>query len=131
MRGNSVFSPHIFIYKPQINSVFSLFLRFILILLFLDFFIYSLNLPNLSFLFRFLFNNFVDLLLLTEIIFGFYVLAILGEEFIDYESMNLNYWDIDLITFFRFFFIFFIILFVILLLFVALKFIFWAASITY
>lgn len=131
MWNSIVFSPHIFVYKPQINSVFSLLLRFILIIVFLDFFIYSLALENLSFLLKFLFNNFVDLILLTEIILGFYVLSILGEEFIDYESMNLNYWDIDLITFFRFFFIFFMILFMILLLSIVLKFIFWTALITY
>lgn len=95
------FSPHIFVYKPQTNSVFSLFLRFILILVFIDFISYTLS---LSFLNTFVFSYILDLTFLSEIIFMFYILAVLSEEFIDYDSVELNYWDVDLVTFFNFFF---------------------------
>lgn len=82
------FSPHILIYKPQTNSVFSLFLRFILILVFVDFISYTVS---FSFLGTFIFGYILDLTYISEVIIIFYILAILSEEFIDYDSMELNY----------------------------------------
>lgn len=85
---NNFFSPHIFIYKPQTNSVFSLFLRFILIVVFIDFVTYSFS---FSFLNAIVFNYILDLIYLPEVIIVFFVLSILSEEFIDYDSIELNY----------------------------------------
>ena len=48
----------------------------------------------------------LDLVYFSEVVMVFYVLAFLGEDLIDYDDISLNYWDIDLVTFFNFFFIF-------------------------
>lgn len=118
----NLFSPHIFVYKPQTNSVFSLFLRFILILVFLDFISYTVS---LSFLNVIAFSYFLNMIYLTEIILVFYILANLCEEFIDYDSVELNYWDIDLVTFFNFFFVLFVMLLFISISYLLLQFAFW------
>lgn len=102
MSFNSL-SPHILVYKPQTNSTFSLFLRFLLIVAFIDFVLYSLYVPFLSYP---IFIYLLDLVYFSEVIMVFYVLAFLGEDLIDYDDISLNYWDIDLVTFFNFFFIF-------------------------
>jgi hypothetical protein len=46
---------------------------------------------SLSFLNTFAFNYILDLTYVSEIIFIFYILATLSEEFIDYDSVELNY----------------------------------------
>lgn len=119
---NNFFSPHIFIYKPQTNSVFSLFLRFILIVVFIDFVTYSFS---FSFLNAIVFNYILDLIYLPEVIIVFFVLSILSEEFIDYDSIELNYWDIDLVTFFNFFFTIFLVLLAVSISYLLLQFAFW------
>lgn len=120
------FSPHIFVYKPQTNSVFSLFLRFILILTFIDFISYVIS---LSFLNTLVFNYILDLTYISEVVLVFHVLATLSEEFIDYDSLELNYWDVDLVTFFSFFFIISLFLVIISLFYLILQFTFWSALI--
>jgi hypothetical protein len=122
----SFFSPHIFIYKPQTNSVFSLFLRFILILIFADFMSYALS---FSFFNTLVFSYFLDLVYISEIVIIFYVLAILAEEFIDYDSVDLNYWDVDLVTFFNFFFVLVLLLGAISLIYLILQFTLWSVLI--
>lgn len=121
-----VYSPHIFVYKPQTNSVFSLFLRFILIAVFLNFILslFSINLFN-----SLIFNYFLEITLISELIIIFYIISYLGEEFIDYDSINLNFLDIDLVVFFKFFLNFSLTLIVFLALFVGSKFVFWTALI--
>lgn len=116
-----VYSPHIFVYKPQTNSVFSLFLRFILIAVFLNFILslFSINLFN-----SLIFNYFLEITLISELIIIFYIISYLGEEFIDYDSINLNFLDIDLVVFFKFFLNFSLTLIVFLALFVGSKFVF-------
>ncbi len=95
-----VYSPHILVYKPQVNSIFSLFLRFILLIAFVDFLFFSFH---FSFLVDFLYNYFLDINYVTEAIIIFYILSVLGEDLIDYDIEDLEYLDIDLVTFFRFF----------------------------
>lgn len=118
---NSFFSPHIFVYRPQTNSVFSLFFRFILILVFLDFFLSLLVPYNVVSNF---FSIFLDFSFYTEFVVLFYIIAVMSEEFIDYDSIDLGYWDLDLTTLFNFFFFFSIFSLGFVVLFFMLKFIF-------
>ena len=97
---SKVYSPHIFVYKPQTNSVFSLFLRFILLAVFVNF-IFSLF--SLNFLNYIIFNYFLDITFISELIVAFYVISYLGEDFIDFDDVNVNFLDIDLVIFFKFF----------------------------
>lgn len=96
-----IYSPHIFVYKLQTNSTFSLFLRFILLFVFVNF---LLSLFSFNIFTNFLFSYFFDFTFITEFIIFFFVIATFGEDLIDYDSVNVNYWDIDLVTFFKFFF---------------------------
>ena len=120
------YSPHILIYKPQTNSAFSLFLRFILIAVFVNFILYNLF---ITFFNNILFNYFLDVLFISEFILIFFALAILGEDLIDYDEININYWDIDLVTFFNFFFNFSLLFIILSLFFLISKIIFWATVI--
>ncbi len=85
---SKLYSPHILVYKPQTNSTFSLFLRFILIAVFFNFLIFSLS---LSFLNNLIFSYFLDILYISEFILFFFIISSLGEDFIEYDSINLNY----------------------------------------
>ena len=123
---SKIYSPHIFVYKPQTNSVFSLFLRFILLVTFINFVLslFSVNLLN-----YFMFNYFLEITFVSELLIIFYVVSYLGEDFIDYDETSLNFLDIDLVVFFKFFFNFSLILFIFSFLFIISKFVFWAALI--
>ena len=83
-----IYSPHILVYKPQVNSIFSLFLRFILLVTFIDFIFFSFH---LNLLVDFIYNYFLDVVYVTEIILIFYMLSVLGEDLIDYDDITLNY----------------------------------------
>jgi len=120
------YSPHILIYKPQTNSTFSLFLRFILIFIFLNF-VFSILLVNV--LSEFTYTYFLDLLFMSEIVFIYYIISSLAEDFIDFDELAINYLDIDLVTIFKFFFNFSILLLVISILFLISKTLFWTALI--
>lgn len=123
---SKIYSPHIFVYKPQTNSVFSLFLRFILLVTFINFVLslFSINLLN-----YFMFNYFLEITFVSELLIIFYVVSYLGEDFIDYDETSLNFLDIDLVVFFKFFFNFSLILLIFSFLFIISKFVFWAALI--
>lgn len=112
------YSPHILIYKPQTNSTFSLFLRFILIFIFFNF-VFSILLVNI--LSEFIYTYFLDLLFMSEIVFIYYIISSLAEDFIDFDELAINYLDIDLVTIFKFFFNFSILLLVISILFLISK----------
>lgn len=120
------YSPHILIYKPQTNSTFSLFLRFILIFIFFNF-VFSILLVNI--LSEFIYTYFLDLLFMSEIVFIYYIISSLAEDFIDFDELAINYLDIDLVTIFKFFFNFSILLLVISILFLISKTLFWTALI--
>ena len=115
-----LYSPHIFVYKPQTNSTFSLYLRFILAAIFVNF---LLSVFSLNILSDFTYSYFLDVSFVTEFIVLFYVLSSLGEEFIDYDNLNINYLDIDLVSFFSFFFAFSLLLFFLVNVFLMLKFV--------
>jgi hypothetical protein len=121
---SKAYSPHIFVYKPQTNSTFSLFLRFILVAVFFNFFLSAFS---INFLTTFLYTYFLDIVLITEFIVVFFIISSLGEDFIDYDDINLNYLDIDLVSFFTFFLNFSILLLALSLVFLFSKFIFWAS----
>lgn len=123
---SKIYSPHIFVYKPQTNSVFSLFLRFILLVTFINFVLslFSINLLN-----YFIFNYFLEITFVSELLIIFYVVSYLGEDFIDYDETSLNFLDVDLVVFFKFFFNFSLILLIFSFLFIISKFVFWAALI--
>ena len=121
-----LYSPHIFVYKPQTNSTFSLFLRFILAAIFVNF---LLSVFSLNILSDFTYSYFLDVSFVTEFIVLFYVLSSLGEEFIDYDNLNINYLDIDLVSFFSFFFAFSLLLFFLVNVFLMLKFVWWTTLI--
>jgi hypothetical protein len=106
---SKLYSPHILVYKPQTNSTFSLFLRFILVAVFINFLlsIFSINLLS-----NFLYSYFLDIVFISEFIIIFFIISSLGEDFIDYDDINLNYLDIDLVSFFTFFFNFSVLLIV-------------------
>lgn len=123
---SKLYSPHILVYKPQTNSTFSLFLRFILIAVFFNFLIFSLS---LSFLNNLIFSYFLDILYISEFILFFFIISSLGEDFIEYDSINLNYWEVDLVTFFNFFFNFSLLLIILSILLLFSKFIFWTTLI--
>ena len=112
------YSPHILIYKPQTNSTFSLFLRFILIVVFFNFLFSVLFFNILS---DFVHTYFLDLLFTSELIFVYYVLSSLAEDFIDFDDVTVNYLDIDLISIFKFFFNFFVLLLILALFFLICK----------
>lgn len=95
-----IYSPHILVYKPQVNSIFSLFLRFILLVTFVDFLFFSLH---FNLLVDFIYSYFLNINYLTEVIIIFYVLSVLAEDLVDYDDESTDYWDIDLVTFFKFF----------------------------
>ncbi len=97
---SKVYSPHILVYKPQTNSVFSLFLRFILLSVFINF-VFSLF--YIDFFGFFIFSYFLEVSFISELLIIFYVISYLGEDFIDYDETNLNFLDIDLVVFFKFF----------------------------
>lgn len=99
--NSKLYSPHILVYKPQTNSTFSLFLRFILVAVFVNFIfsVFSLNILS-----EFLYSYFLDIIFISEFIVAFYIISSLGEDFIDYDEININYLDIDLVSFFNFFF---------------------------
>lgn len=118
--ASKVYSPHIFVYKPQTNSVFSLFLRFILIAVFLNF---TFSLFSIYLFNSLIFNYFLDITLISELIIIFYIISYLGEEFIDYDSINVNFLDLDLVVFFKFFLNFSLVLIVFLTIFVLSKFV--------
>lgn len=120
------YSPHILIYKPQTNSTFSLFLRFILIVVFFNFLFSVLFLNILS---DFVHKYFLDLLFTSELIFVYYVLSSLAEDFIDFDDVTVNYLDIDLISIFKFFFNFFVLLLILALFFLICKTLLWTALI--
>lgn len=103
------YSPHIFVYKPQTNSTFSLFLRFILVAIFINF---ILSIFSINFLSNIIYSYFLDIVLISEFTLVFFVISSLGEDFIDYDNINLNYLDIDLVSFFTFFFNFSVLLIV-------------------
>nr|YP_003540839.1 hypothetical protein HaveOM_p28 [Vermamoeba vermiformis]ADD62223.1 hypothetical protein [Vermamoeba vermiformis] len=123
---SKVYSPHIFVYKPQTNSVFSLFLRFILLAVFVNF-IFSLF--SLNFLNYIIFNYFLDITFISELIVVFYVVSYLGEDLIDFDDVNVNFLDIDLVIFFKFFLNFSLLLVTFLFCFTFSKFVFWTALI--
>jgi len=118
---SKIYSPHIFVYKPQTNSVFSLFLRFILLVTFINFVLslFSINLLN-----YFIFNYFLEITFVSELLIIFYVVSYLGEDFIDYDETSLNFLDVDLVVFFKFFFNFSLILLIFSFLFIISKFVF-------
>lgn len=120
------YSPHILVYKPQTNSTFSLFLRFILLFVFFNFIfsIFSINILN-----EFVHKYFLDLLFISELVFIYYVVSSLAEDFIDFDSVTINYLDIDLISIFKFFFNFSVLLLFLTLLFLVAKTLFWTALI--
>lgn len=118
---SKVYSPHILVYKPQTNSVFSLFLRFILLAVFVNF-IFSLF--SLNFLSYIIFNYFLDITFISELIVVFYVVSYLGEDFIDFDDVNVNFLDIDLVIFFKFFLNFSLLLVTFLFCFIFSKFVF-------
>lgn len=124
--NSKLYSPHILVYKPQTNSTFSLFLRFILVATFANFLlsVFSFNLLS-----NFTYSYFLDASFITEFIILFYILSSLGEEFIDYDNLNTNYLDIDLVPFFNFFFAFSLLLIFLILIFLSLKFVWWTAII--
>lgn len=99
--NSKLYSPHILVYKPQTNSTFSLFLRFILVAVFVNFIfsVFSLNILS-----ELLYSYFLDIIFISEFIVAFYIISSLGEDFIDYDEININYLDIDLVSFFNFFF---------------------------
>lgn len=115
---SKLYSPHILVYKPQVNSIFSLFLRFILIVAFLDYIFFSFG---LSFLSTFIYGYFLDLAYVTEVMVVFYILSVMAEDFVDYDNLDIYYLDIDLIKFFKFLSNFFILLAFISITFFALK----------
>ena len=115
-----LYSPHILVYKPQTNSTFSLFLRFILAAVFANFLLSTFSFNILS---NFTYSYFLDCHFITEFIVLFYILSSLGEEFIDYDNLNVNYLDIDLVPFFNFFFAFSVLLLFLILAFLSLKFV--------
>lgn len=121
-----LYSPHILVYKPQTNSTFSLFLRFILAAAFVNF---LLSVFSFNILSNFTYSYFLDSSFITEFILLFYLISSLGEEFIDYDNLNVNYLDIDLVSFFNFFFAFSLLLILLILIFLSLKFIWWTAVI--
>lgn len=123
---NKHYSPHILIYKPQTNSTFSLFLRFILLVVFFNFIFSVLSFNIFS---DFVHKCFLDLLFTSELIFIYYVVSSLAEDFIDFDDVTVNYLDVDLISIFKFFFNFFILLLVLALLFLICKTLFWTALI--
>ncbi len=104
---SKLYSPHIFIYKPQTNSTFSLFLRFILVAVFTNF---LLSTFSINFLTNITYSYFLDIVFISEFMVVFFVISSLGEDFIDYDDINLNYLDIDLVSFFTFFFNFSVLL---------------------
>lgn len=104
---SKLYSPHIFIYKPQTNSTFSLFLRFILIAVFINF---LLSTFSINFLTSITYSYLLDVVFISEFMVVFFVISSLGEDFIDYDDINLNYLDIDLVSFFTFFFNFSVLL---------------------
>lgn len=85
---SKVYSPHILVYKPQTNSTFSLFLRFVLVAVFFNFLFSTIF---FNFFNSIIFSYFLDLLFITEFILAFFVIATLGEDFIDYDELNINY----------------------------------------
>lgn len=99
--SSKLYSPHILVYKPQTNSTFSLFLRFVLVAVFINF-IFSVF--SFSIFSEFLYCYFLDIIFISEFIVAFYIISSLGEDFIDYDEININYLDIDLVSFFKFFF---------------------------
>jgi hypothetical protein len=123
---SKLYSPHILVYKPQTNSTFSLFLRFILVAVFINFLlsIFSINLLS-----NFLYSYFLDIVFISEFIIIFFIISSLGEDFIDYDDINLNYLDIDLVSFFTFFFNFSVLLIVLSVTFLLSKTVFWASLI--
>lgn len=118
------YSPHIFVYKPQTNSTFSLFLRFILVAVFINF---LLSVFSIAILANFIYSYFLDIIFISEFIIVFFIISSLGEDFIDYDDINLNYLDIDLVSFFTFFFNFSVLLLVLSVSFLISKIIFWAS----
>lgn len=120
------YSPHILVYKPQTNSTFSLFLRFILIVVFINF-VFSILL--FSFLSEFIHTYFLDLLFTSELIFIYYVISSLAEDFIDFDDVTVNYLDVDLVSIFKFFFNFSVLLIILAFVFLACKTLFWTALI--
>lgn len=120
------YSPHILVYKPQTNSTFSLFLRFILIFVFFNF---ILSVFSFNILSEFLHKYFLDLLFISELVFVYYIMSSLAEDFIDFDNVTINYLDIDLISIFRFFFNFSVLLLILALLFLVAKILFWTALI--
>ena len=85
---SKIYSHHILVYKPQTNSTFSLFLRFVLIAVFFNF---LLSIVFFNFFSSIIFNYFLDLLFITDFILIFFINATLGDDFIDYDELNINY----------------------------------------
>lgn len=82
------YSPHILVYKPQTNTTFSLFLRFILVAVFFNFLMFCLF---FNFLNSIIFSYFLDIIFISEFIVIFFIISTLGEDFIDYDEININY----------------------------------------
>lgn len=118
---SKIFSPHILVYKPQTNSVFSLFLRFILLATFVNF---ILSLFYFKIFNSLIFGYFLDIAFVSEVIIIFYAVSYLGEDLIDYDSTNVPFLDVDLVVFFKFFLSFSLILLILLSIFIFSKFIF-------
>ena len=57
---------------------------------------------SLNILSEFLYSYFLDIIFISEFIVAFYIISSLGEDFIDYDEININYLDIDLVSFFNF-----------------------------
>lgn len=120
------YSPHILVYKPQTNSVFSLFLRFILLAVFTNFLLSIFYIKFLSF---FIFSYFLEILFISELLIIFYVISYLSEDLIDYDSTGINFLDIDLVVFFKFFLNLSLVFLFFLSFFIIFKFIFWTTLI--
>jgi len=79
-------------------------------MVFVDFFVSSFYSYTLS---AFIYSYFLDVVYVAEIVLIFYIFSVLGEDFIDCDTVDLGYWEMDLVTFFKFFYSFFVLLVII------------------